>query len=264
MAAGSKRHKGPNPDTPVSDVEVSRLGRLLNYRESLNLKIEKFPEPITVITPRPTKLVEIAEPLPLPSGYLPSARDLGYNIPEEKREFDLGPPLKPDLSLEKRDFVIQFLKDAKPETLEKFFNLAVEEAGAVPAGLFAPMVDPASPSPPPASRSADAPPLWAERTTGREVSPVAWIRMHYGNKDPNPDNWEPMGLTRDMLAEIDLPLARAYAKMISRDRESALPGLPPKDVVHITDPVLALARKKQQVQEASTRYRKKISSRHIA
>lgn len=256
MAAGSKRHKGPNPDTPISDVEVSRLGRLLNYRESLNLKIEKFPEPITVIAPRPTKLVEIAEPLPLPSGYLPSARDLDYNIPEEKREFDLEPPLKQDLSLEKRDFVIQFLKDAKPETLEKFFNLAVEEAGAVPAGLFAPMADPASPSPPPAARPADAPPLWAQRGDDCEVSVIEWVKKYHGHLVGDFDE-ERGRQNRDALAKADPELARAYSSTVRSNKRNLLPGLPLLPRHATADPAEALKRRQETNREAAARYREK-------
>lgn len=182
---------------------------------------------------------------------LTNGQELGDTEDEEKREINKTPPLKRDLSLEKRDFVIQFLKDAKPETLEKFFNLAVEEAGTIPTDLD---TSKAAPTTPP--RPADAPPLWAERTTGREVSPALWIKMHYGNK--NVDDWAPLGLTRDMLVAADKPLSRAYASMISRNNDSALPGLPPMDVTHIDDPVVALARKREQVKDASKRYRIKI------
>lgn len=218
---------------------------------------------VQLIVPKRKKAPDPIEVVLTPGSNTENLHDnlfLDYDDLKEKREFDLGPPLKPALPLDKLDFVIQFLKNSKPETLEKFFNLATEESGAIPAGLDVSKAEPAAQSPAPCP--ADTPPLWAERTTGREVSPVDWIKAHYGNKDPY--NWDPMGLTRDVLAEVDPPLARAYAKMISRDRESALPSLPPKDVVHIADPVLALARKKQQVQEASARYRKRISSRHIA
>ena len=144
---------------------------------------------------------------------LTNEQELGDTEWEEKRELDTRPPLKRDLSLKKRDFVIQFLKDAKPETLEKFFNLAVEEAGAVPTDLDA---SKAAPTTPP--RPADEPPLWAERTTGREVSPVDWIKMHYGNKDPK--NWQAMGLTRDVLRRIDRPLYQAFGTFFSRLRKS--------------------------------------------
>lgn len=137
-----------------------------------------------------------------------------YDEPEEKREIDPRPPLKPDLSSEKRDFVIQFLKDAKPETLEKFFNLAVEEAGAVPSGMDTLKAAPTTPP-----RPADKPPLWAERTTGREVSPVDWIKMHYGNKDP--DNWDPMGLTRGYVWASDRPLYQALGAWLSRSKQKS-------------------------------------------
>jgi hypothetical protein len=200
--------------------------------------------------------------------------ELGDNPKKDKREQDRRAPLSETVPTEEemisaaavffknasQEKTAKALKAMGPEAIAALFRIAVEEAGSVPHGMDVSKAAPASPSP--ASRSADAPPLWAKRTTGREVSPVDWIKMHYGNKDA--DSWDPMGLTRDVLAELDPPLARAYAKMISRDSECALLGLPPKDVVHIADPVLALARKKQQVQEASARYRRKKSAHHIA
>lgn len=219
MATGSKRHKNPNSDTPVADIEVSQSGRLLNYRESLNLKVEKPPEPITVIKLRPAKLVEVADSLPLASGYLPSARDLGYIIPEGKREFDLRPPLKRVLLKEKRDFVIRFLKDAKPETLEKFFNLAVEEAGAVPAGLDVSKAESASPSPTPAPRAPDAPPLWAERSKDDKSSCLDWLVMHYCS--PLQDGGSaPISISREELRSIDFSLYCAFKMQLSRLKKS--------------------------------------------
>lgn len=180
---------------------------------------------------------------------LTNGQELGDTEDEEKREINKTPPLKRDLSLEKRDFVIQFLKDAKPETLEKFFNLAVEEAGTIPTDLD---TSKSAPTTPP--RPADAPPLWAERTTGREVSPVAWIRMHYGNKDP--DNWDAMGLTSSDLRQSDRALYQAYASWISRKPSDGL-DLPKLTSITFDDPVEHLEHKRKVQRLAAARYRAK-------
>ena len=178
---------------------------------------------------------------------------LGDTEWEEKRELDTRPPLKRDLTLEKRDFVIQFLKDAKPETLERFFNLAVEEAGAV-----IPEAESASPSPPPAARPADAPPLWAERTdgwnkTGKKSSCALWIKMHYGNKDP--ENWEPMGLTLKDLRH-DKPLYDAFAKWIEKHPEDDFDPQVRRQIVRYIDPQEAVERLRGQKRASEARLRK--------
>jgi len=175
---------------------------------------------------------------------------LGDTEWEEKRELDTRPPLKRDLTLEKRDFVIQFLKDAKPETLERFFNLAVEEAGAL-------IPEAESASPTPASRPADAPPLWAERTTGREMSPVGWIKMHYGNRDP--DNWQAMGLTRKKLGDLDYPLYLAFAKWIKRYPADNFDS-PALSRPRATSKEEALQRRLDGERQASQRYRETRTS----
>lgn len=179
---------------------------------------------------------------------LPYDQESYYDEPEEKRELDPRPPLKRDLSLEKRDFVIQFLKAAKPETLEKFFNLAVEEAGAIPTDLD---TSKAAPTTPP--RPADAPPLWVERTTGREVSPALWIKMHYGNKDP--DNWDALGLTRKKLGGLDYPLYIAFAKWIKRYPADNFDS-PALSRPRATSKEEALQRRLDVERKASERYRK--------
>jgi hypothetical protein len=56
-----------------------------------------------------------------------------------------------------------------------------------------------------------APALWAERTSGREVSPVDFIRAHYGP-------WIGNGLTRVELKRLDAKLYAAYATWISKHR----------------------------------------------
>lgn len=55
----------------------------------------------------------------------------------------------------------------------------------------------------------EAPALWADRKTGREVSPVDFIRQHYGP-------WLGKGLTRADLRDRDRPLYQALAKWLAR------------------------------------------------
>lgn len=55
-----------------------------------------------------------------------------------------------------------------------------------------------------------APAFWSDRTTGREVSPVDFIREHYGP-------WIENGLTRPDIKRLDEPLYRAHATFISRN-----------------------------------------------
>lgn len=58
-------------------------------------------------------------------------------------------------------------------------------------------------------------PLWKNRTTGRDVSPAGWIRMHYGHQ------LEDGTLTRSELRN-DPELYNAYAKWIKRHPEDDL------------------------------------------
>jgi len=58
-------------------------------------------------------------------------------------------------------------------------------------------------------------PLWKNRTTGREVSPADWIRMHYSRQ------LEAGTLTRSALLN-DPELYNAYAKWIKRHPEDDL------------------------------------------
>ena len=154
-----------------------------------------------------------------PSSNLLFRWDCDYDYPEEQRDFYFDRPLI-DLLLkeQKLQALFEFLVAAPAEVLDAqvefarkqgatfSFSQAATDAG-VPASssVFAP-------------RPAAAPPRWAERTTGREVSPVDWIKMHYGNKDPQ--NWQAMGLTRDMLRQIDRPLYQAFGTFFSRLRKS--------------------------------------------
>ena len=55
-----------------------------------------------------------------------------------------------------------------------------------------------------------APALWAERKTGREVSPVDFIHQHYGP-------WLGKGLTRAHIGQLDKPLYTALAGWVGRN-----------------------------------------------
>jgi hypothetical protein len=68
----------------------------------------------------------------------------------------------------------------------------------------------------------DAPPLWADRKTGREVSSVDWICRHYGNKTGDRATWNPEGMTRAVLGRIDPLLVETYAQHIRRRPEDDL------------------------------------------
>lgn len=70
----------------------------------------------------------------------------------------------------------------------------------------------------------NAPELWVERTTGREVTPVDFIKKHYGvwvHKDVPPE----YRLPRNSLGKLDPKLYSAYASWIGRHPEDDF-GLP--------------------------------------
>ena len=98
---------------------------------------------------------------------------------------------------EKRDAIMQFVTKAGPQSLDRIFAaVAAEEAKPVPPALWT-----------------DRTPGW-NKPTGQKASPALWIKMHYGNKDT--ENWDAMGLTRDMLRQIDRPPYQAFSTYISR------------------------------------------------
>jgi len=72
-----------------------------------------------------------------------------------------------------------------------------------------------------------APVLWADRKTGREVSPADFIRLHYGaiNED---GSWDNQGLTRADLKHIDITLYNAYSQQVRRNPEREISELPTK------------------------------------
>lgn len=62
--------------------------------------------------------------------------------------------------------------------------------------------------------------LWADRTTGREVTPIDWIKMHYGRIVNG--EWESDGLTQADISRSDRKLYDAYIARIRRSPEEDL------------------------------------------
>lgn len=117
---------------------------------------------------------------------------------------------------------------------------------APPAELTTPLEVPKLPNGEPA--------LWAKRTSGREVSPVDFIRKHYGDVCEN-GSWIPKkGLTRDILSCLDSALLSSYDKAVLRHPDRALPGLKPEERVRVTDPMQNLERRKQLARNRQARY----------
>jgi ribosomal protein L12E/L44/L45/RPP1/RPP2 len=67
----------------------------------------------------------------------------------------------------------------------------------------------------------EAPALWADRTTGREVTPVDFIKQYYGEFVAT-DLPQQHRLPRPLLRELDMPLYNAYAAWIKRHPEDDL------------------------------------------
>lgn len=223
LVNGNTESKEP---AKTSQDEISYgFSHLPNFADKEASNVRQLPDPILVQKWKVKEEV-IIDWSEFEPGNLRIDLNLEYHEKEGKREFKLGAPLR-DLVLEdKRRFVIEFLKDAKPETLEKFFTLAVQETGS----SIKPVSPPRESTQKVATREGEegAAPLWSTRTTGRSLSPVDWIKIHYGNKDK--ENWDPMGLTRADLMRFDQPLYRAYAQWIGRHKDEAL-RLPTKSEV---------------------------------
>lgn len=232
MAVRSKKSDVPE-NRSAENQEKAKLSKddiaydfshLPEYSNKESSNVRRLPDPI-IVQKRRAKQALTVDWSRFDRSDLRIDPKLEYNEKEEKREFEPDAPLKSFLLDDKRDFVIQFLKDAKPETLEKFFNLAVEEARTFAADPDALKATPASSSQTSAPRPADAPPLWAERTTGREVSPVDWIKLHYGP-------WLQGGtLSRPLLGKLDPALYEAYAKWSKRNPGADDLKLPTKSQV---------------------------------
>jgi len=71
-----------------------------------------------------------------------------------------------------------------------------------------------------------APALWSDRTTGREVSPIDFIRKYY-------EKWLGNGLTRNLLRQLDRELYQAFSAQISRMRRNG--KAVPQDILPLTD-----------------------------
>ena len=179
--------------------------------------------------------------------------DLEYDGPEEKREDYPRPPLKDFLLKDQKlQALFEFLMAAPAEVLDAQFALARKQGATFSFSQAATDAGAPASTPVLASRPADAPPLWAERTTGREVSPVDWIRKFYGNKDPI--NWDPMGLTRKKLGGLDYPLYLAFAKWIKRYPADNFDS-PALSRPRATSKEEALQRRLDVERQASQRYR---------
>lgn len=93
-----------------------------------------------------------------------------------------------------------------------------------------------------------APALWADRTTGRNVSPVEFICQHYGNRSGDRATWEPQGLMRADIKRLDKALYQAYASWVRPGRhpeeDLGLPTQPRTKITTETDAVAAIDRKR--------------------
>jgi hypothetical protein len=162
---------------------------------------------------------------------------LGDNEKEEKREQDRRPPLIDDVSNEEKLNALFERLSKNPTEVDAVAEFLRQRDANSSFGEAAEAEPASGPCP------ADAPPLWAERTTGREVSPMDWVKMHYGNR--NPENWEANGLKRSDL-QHDKPLYLAIAKWLTRHPEDDFDPESRRTVIRYTDPVEAVARIRQQ------------------
>lgn len=136
--------------------------------------------------------------------------------------------------------------EALTRSLGATFTIASIPTASPPAKLTTPLEVPKLPNGEPA--------LWAKRTSGREVSPVDFIRKHYGDVCEN-GSWIPKkGLTRDILSCLDSALLSAYDKAVLRHPDRALPGLKPEERVRVTNPMQNLERRKQLARNRQARY----------
>lgn len=166
-----------------------------------------------------------------------------YDGGKDKRESNLEAPLRLPVSPEeKRKYIIRFVENAETQVLDRLFAAAAATREELSLSTMV------------SSLPTVAPALWAKRTTGREVSPADFIRQHYGRTRED-DTWDPMGLTRADLARLDASLYAAYGKLVERQPDRALPGLPPGPKrTRIDDPTENLERRKQLARERQGRY----------
>lgn len=99
----------------------------------------------------------------------------------------------------------------------------------------------------------DAPALWSDRTTGREVSPAEFIRANYGILKED-GSWDPDGVTRADIRKSDLPLYNAYSQQVKRNPDQAIENLPSQPSL-IDDPMEAIERRRAASREWKRRNR---------
>lgn len=183
---------------------------------------------------------------------LPYDQELYYDEHKEKRELDKTPPLIDDVSNEEKLSNLFKRLSNNPEEVDVVADF-LRQRDATSSFSKVAMAEPA-----PAPHHADAPPLWAERTdgwnkTGKKSSCALWIKIHYGNKDP--ENWEPMGLTIKDLRH-DKPLYAAFAKWIEKHPEDDFAPQVRRQIIRYTDPHEALERLRGQKRASEARLRK--------
>ena len=100
----------------------------------------------------------------------------------------------------------------------------------------------------------DAVPQWADRTTGREVTPIDWIKMHYGRMVDGV--WEPDGLTLADIGRSDGKLYDAYIARIRRLPKEDL-ELPTEPRAKTASPEKALEMKRKASRDYMRRQREK-------
>ena len=158
----------------------------------------------------------VDKPHPI-STYLKYDPEISYPGAGEEREHD-NPSPKPILDEKFNRKLLTFMaKEAPPEevaALVEWGRLANPEL----TELFIETTKPKAPK-------VVAPLLWADRTTGREVSPAEFIKLHYGETAKD-GSWDGKGITRADLKLTDIGLYNAYAQQIRRNPGAAIPELP--------------------------------------
>lgn len=197
--------------------------------------------------------------LPRASKRLKLDRKIGEkfeNIPKDEYNEEVGlkgvhnPPLKDLLSNYRPE---EFLRYIAENAGAKDRKRAAEGLMKSEPNLFAAFQRSKAKAPPSADENLPlvAPALWEERTTGREVSPADFIRMHYAP-------WLGNGITRAHIGKLDEKLYVAYARQISRTPEKALGELPSEPRQKRDDPEEALERIRAQTRASVARSRKEM------
>ena len=138
---------------------------------------------------------------------LQSGKKEAYDSKGEKGKVETTPSPNSGLSEEDlRKYLVACVQGLSGEKLEELKGVLAGSSLANEFGLASRV------SPENASLPTEAPALWAERTSGREVSPSDFIRLHYGA-------WIENGLTRAHIKTLDEPLYNAFAQWIRRHPE---------------------------------------------